>query len=306
MRLIKFYIMLTWSVVILKLTVFPIEEKFNIISKIPQIDKMVHLFLFGVLTFLLIIFFTDILSKKLARSNFIFIPSLVISSSYSGLIEYYQQFVPSRYPSWADFLAGFLGGVLVIFLIKKYKLDSLFTKKQKPKLLLHICCIGCGIYITKLLQEKYQLILYFYNPNIYPFEEYQKRLEEIKKHAKKFGLKVIIGDCNYSAWLEKVRNYEEEPEGGKRCEICYNERLKSTVKLAKDKKIKYFATTLSISPHKDSKIINNIGIKLAEEYQKVFLDQDWKKEDGFKKSCELSRELKLYRQNYCGCEFSIR
>jgi len=177
---------------------------------------------------------------------------------------------------------------------------------KKPKLLLHICCVGCGIYIAKILKEKFEVVFYFYNPNIFPENEYKKRLEETKKIAQEYNIKLMVGDYNHDVWLERVKGYEKEPERGKRCEICYQDRLENTAARAGEIESDFFATTLSISPHKDFSKISNIGKSLEKKYKINFLDKDFKKQDGYKKSVELSKKLNLYRQNYCGCEFSIR
>lgn len=179
-------------------------------------------------------------------------------------------------------------------------------KTKKPKLLLHICCAPCGAYVSNLLMQDYEVILYFYNPNIFPDSEYESRLIEVKRIAKEFDLKLIIGEYNHKSWLEKIIGKENEPERGLRCRICYWERLENTAMIAKSKKIENFATTLSISPHKDATAINVIGKDLEIKYEIKFLDKDFKKQDGYRKSLELSKKYEFYRQNFCGCEFSRR
>jgi predicted adenine nucleotide alpha hydrolase (AANH) superfamily ATPase len=174
----------------------------------------------------------------------------------------------------------------------------------KPKLLLHICCVGCGAYISETLKSDYQVALYFCNPNIFPEDEYNKRLEEAKKIADEFGLDLIIGSYEHRKWLKEVKCLEKEPEKGKRCYVCYKSRMEETAKIAKAKDYDFFSTTLTISPHKDARAVSAIGRELARKYNINFLDKDFKKQEGFKKSCELSKKLGLYRQNYCGCEFS--
>lgn len=175
---------------------------------------------------------------------------------------------------------------------------------QKPKLLLHICCISCGAYVCETLVEDYDVVLFFYNPNIYPKEEYIKRLSTVNETAKKLNLKIIIGNYDHELWLDKIKGLEEEPEKGARCSICYLDRINMTAKFAKENNFDIFATTLTISPHKDSNKILNIGNNLSKNLCINFLEKDFKKKDGFKKSVELSCKLNLYRQNYCGCEFS--
>lgn len=176
----------------------------------------------------------------------------------------------------------------------------------KPKLLLHICCVGCGVYISQLLVKDYLVILFFYNPNIWPQEEYKKRLEEAQKIGRLHNLNIIIGEHDHQKWLAAVRGHEADPERGDRCSICYQFRLGSAADMAKKLNCDYLATTLTMSPHKEAGVINRIGQGLAGSSGIQFLSQDFKKQDGFKKSSILSRQLGLYRQNYCGCEYSIR
>jgi len=176
----------------------------------------------------------------------------------------------------------------------------------KQKLLLHICCVGCGVYVNQILKQDYDVILFFYNPNIWPKEECEKRMIEAEKIAKQFNLELIKGEYEHDKWLEAVRGHEADPEKGERCLICYEFRLQMAAAMAKKLNCDYLTTTLTTSPHKIATAINEIGEKLAAENDLKFLSQDFKKQDGFKKSSALSRELGLYRQNYCGCEFSLR
>ncbi|MEA1962970.1 MAG: epoxyqueuosine reductase QueH [Patescibacteria group bacterium] len=178
-------------------------------------------------------------------------------------------------------------------------------KSLKPKLLLHACCMGCGAYVSDFLKANFEVILYFSNSNIFPEKEYNVRLKETKRIAKKFNLKLICDDYNHKNWLSGIKGHEADSERGERCWICYKYRLESSARLAVTKKIKYFTSTLSVSPHKDAKAIKIIGKKLEEKYNLKFLDNDFKKNDGFKKAVEFSKVLNLYRQNYCGCEFSL-
>lgn len=178
--------------------------------------------------------------------------------------------------------------------------------ERKPKLLLHICCAGCGAYISEVLRDDYNVSFYFYNPGIYPRVEYERRFEETKWIAKKFKVSLIEGEYNHAAWRVKVKGHENEPEKGKRCQICYQDRLEETASLAQEKGFSHFTTTLTVSPHKVASVIFMIGDEKARKYNLEFLDQDFKKLDGFKKASELSRKLNLYRQDYCGCEFSLR
>ena len=177
---------------------------------------------------------------------------------------------------------------------------------NKPKLLLHICCVGCGVYASQLLKQDYDVMLFFYNPNIWPEEEYKRRMAEAEKIVEKFNFKLIKGKYEYDKWLEAVRGHEGDPEKGERCLICYKFRLDAAVAMAKKLNCEYLTTTLTASPHKNAVAINEIGEQAAAQYEIKFLNQDFKKQDGFKKSSALSRELGLYRQNYCGCEYSQR
>jgi len=175
---------------------------------------------------------------------------------------------------------------------------------KKKKMLLHICCAGCGVYVSQVLNQEYDLSLFYYNPNIYPYSEYLKREEEVKKLCNLFNLKLIISDYNHEEWLLKIKGLEKERERGARCMVCYYDRINKTALYARDHNFDIFTTTLSVSPHKSAQSILRIGKNLAEKYGLEFLAQDFKKKDGFKKASALSKELGLYRQNYCGCEFS--
>ncbi len=178
------------------------------------------------------------------------------------------------------------------------------TAKKKPSLLLHICCAGCGAFVSQELKKKYKVSLYFYNPNIYPESEYKKREEEVRRIAKKYKLALIVEDYHHDKWLTSIKGLEQEPEKGKRCYECYRYRMKKVTKKAEEMNFDFFSTTLSVSPFKVYSYIKKIGEDLAKKYSVAFYDQDYKKKDGFKKASKLSRELNLYRQNYCGCEFS--
>jgi predicted adenine nucleotide alpha hydrolase (AANH) superfamily ATPase len=269
---------------------FPIK-----ITNIQQIAA--HIFLYAVLAYLIV---GAVIGWKKWRIKNILLFSIFFSIFYGITDEYHQSFIPGRYVSFADLFFDSVGAFWGAFLY------YLLRAKGKPKLLLHICCAGCGAYVSSALAEDYNVFLYFYNPNIFPESEYRKRLEEARRIAKKLGLKLIIGEYDHNEWLKLIKGFEGEPERGKRCLLCYRHRLNAAAKLAEDKKIAYFTTTLTVSPHKDAKSISVIGNELTGKYNVFFLDKDFKKRDGFKKSCELSKELGLYRQSFCGCEFSKR
>ncbi len=170
------------------------------------------------------------------------------------------------------------------------------------KALLHICCAVCAAgCVQKLRNDGFEVTGFFYNPNIHPEEEYRKRLEAAKDVSKSLSFELIEGSYDKDSWTLSVKGLESEPEGGKRCQICFKSRLSVTATYAKDRGFGYFATTLSISPHKNVKVINEIGRLLSLE---GFLDYDFKKEDGFKKTMDFAKDHNLFRQHYCGCIFS--
>jgi len=238
------------------------------------------------------------LEQSRFKAKEIAIFSLAFSSIYAGACEYYQTYVPGRGADALDLLAGIIGaGLGAGFFL-------LLAHKPKTKILLHICCAGCGAYVAKILEEDYEPVLYFYNPNIYPESEYERRMQEAIRIAKKFGLKIIIHKYNHGLWLNHVEGHEADPEKGQRCQLCFKHRLEETAKVAKKKGFTLFTTTLTVSPHKDAGAISRVGQALEKKYGVKFLNQDFKKMDGFNKSVRLSKELGIYRQNYCGCEFS--
>ena len=145
---------------------------------------------------------------------------------------------------------------------------------------------------------------FFYNPNIHPLEEYQLRLEEMESYLDSLSVKLIVGEYDADQWFRAVKGREYEQEGGKRCELCYRMRLAKTVSIAQAQGFQQVTTTLTVSPHKKATIINRIGRELTDTGDVTFYEADFKKRDGFKKSCELSKKLGFYRQNYCGCIYS--
>lgn len=178
---------------------------------------------------------------------------------------------------------------------------------KKPSLLLHACCAPCSSYVLEYLSPHFEITLFFSNPNISPEEEYQKRLCELKKLVLEMGLSVKIIEDDYSPedFFDMAKGLETLPEGGERCRKCYQLRLHTTAALAKQGGFDYFCTTLSISPYKNAQWINEIGEELSKEFGVPFLPSDFKKKNGYKRSIELSRKYDLYRQNFCGCVFSM-
>jgi predicted adenine nucleotide alpha hydrolase (AANH) superfamily ATPase len=174
------------------------------------------------------------------------------------------------------------------------------------KLLLHICCAPDGAYAANLLKDSYEISFYFFNPNINEEAEYKKREQDAKTVAERFGVRFIESRYPVAEWLLAIRGYEQEAEGKGRCLICYEYRLREAALQAKLNGCDLFTTVLTVSPHKHSRTIFEIGNRIAAETGVEFLSIDFKKKDGFKKSIGLSKELGLYRQNYCGCTFSKR
>jgi len=181
-------------------------------------------------------------------------------------------------------------------------IDRISVYDQKPSLLLHSCCGPCSSYVVTYLKEYFNVTVFFYNPNIYPEEEYLHRLSEQRRLLKELDVELIEKGYDHTEFLECAKGYESEPEGGARCERCFNLRLKKTHDLAVELGFEYFCTTLTVSPHKNAFIINEIGERLSENI--LWLPSDFKKRDGYKRSIELSKQYNLYRQDYCGCEFA--
>ena len=175
---------------------------------------------------------------------------------------------------------------------------------KRPKLLLHTCCAPCVTVPIEQLHPDYEVSCFFYNPNIHLKDEYLKRLKELIRLTNALDLKIVIHKYDFERWFELVKGLEHEPEGGKRCEICFHIRLQETARYAKDNNFNLFTTTLTVSPQKNATLINKIGTEMGEQYQIPFLEANFKKKDGCRRSIELSKKYNLYRQNYCGCVFS--
>ena len=192
----------------------------------------------------------------------------------------------------------------------KLGIKQLESIKKPEKLLLHSCCAPCSSHVITYLTKYFDITILYYNPNIYPIEEYNKRKEEQIRliNSIKTINKLDYIDCDYDndIYEKEIKGYEDCPERGARCNICFNLRLNKTAELAKKNGYTFFCTTLSVSPYKNAKIINNIGEELAKKYNITWLYSDFKKENGYKHSIELSKEYNLYRQNYCGCIYSKR
>ena len=191
------------------------------------------------------------------------------------------------------------------------ELDKLITALEgAPRLLLHACCAPCSSYCLEYLSQYFSITVLYYNPNISPAEEFRKRAEELKRLVSEMPTKnpvsLEIDEYEPHEFLDAVKGLENEPEGGKRCFVCYRLRLERAAKYAAEHGFDYFCSTLSISPLKSAQKLNEIGGELSEIYKVQTLPNDFKKKGGYLRSIELSREYGLYRQNYCGCVFSKR
>ncbi|MDE7436336.1 MAG: epoxyqueuosine reductase QueH [Lachnospiraceae bacterium] len=189
-------------------------------------------------------------------------------------------------------------------------LQTFVSGGDTPGLLLHSCCAPCSSYVLEYLSEYFAITLLYYNPNIYPQEEYRKRVEEqqelIRRLPVKHPVRFVEEQYDTDRFYERTKGLEELPEGGERCFRCYELRLRKAAEYCKKLNLDYFTTTLSISPRKNARKLNEIGQALAYEYGVSYLPSDFKKRNGYKRSVELSGEYGLYRQDYCGCVFSLR
>ena len=187
-------------------------------------------------------------------------------------------------------------------------IESLSQQEKVPTLLLHSCCAPCSSYVLEYLSNYFGITVFYYNPNIYPDEEYEMRVREQQRFIREFPAKhpidFIEGAYDKERFYEMARGLEAVPEGGQRCFQCYELRLREAGELAKARGFDYFTTTLSISPMKNAEKLNEIGLRLAEELGVSYLCSDFKKRNGYKRSTELSREYGMYRQDYCGCVYS--
>lgn len=192
------------------------------------------------------------------------------------------------------------------------ELEQLVQKLQQegkvPRLLLHACCAPCSSAVLEYLSQYFAITLLYYNPNIAPLEEYQKREAELRRLVSqmKFTHPVELLPCQYDgqAFVQAARGLEGEPEGGKRCEACFRLRLRYAAQEAARLRFDYYTTTLSISPMKNAPLLNQLGEEIGREFGVAHLPSDFKKKDGYKRSVQLSKEYDLYRQDYCGCAFS--
>ncbi len=194
-------------------------------------------------------------------------------------------------------------------LILDRTIDEIKKAGKRPSLLLQCCCGPCSSYVLEYLSKYFDITVLFYNPNIYPYEEYEKRRQELIRliESYPYEYKVESAECEYEdeEFYKVAEGYEEQPEGGARCVKCFALRLEKTAQMAKEKGFDYFSTTLTVSPHKNAQAINQLGMEIGKKYGVEFLLADFKKREGYKRSIELSKEYDLYRQDYCGCKFSL-
>ncbi|MDD3360042.1 MAG: epoxyqueuosine reductase QueH [Hespellia sp.] len=190
------------------------------------------------------------------------------------------------------------------------EIEKITKEKRIPTLLLHSCCAPCSSYVLEYLSQYFNITVLYYNPNIYPDEEYEKRVAEQQKLIAEIpsgnSISFLKGSYDKERFYEMAKGLEDMKEGGARCFACYDLRLRETACIARENNFDYFTTTLSISPLKNAEKLNAIGRALEEEYGVKYLQSDFKKKNGYQRSTELSREYGLYRQDYCGCEFSFR
>lgn len=183
---------------------------------------------------------------------------------------------------------------------------GLAVPDTKQPLLLHACCAPCATHVIELLSRSYSVTALFYNPNIQPEEEYRQRLQAMHRLCRLTGTPLLVESSPVAVWDQWVQGLEDEPEQGQRCLQCFTGRLECSVRIADLLGFPWVATTLTLSPRKPAKAINAIGVLVAANARTCYLESDFKKQDGFKRSCELSKDYNLYRQTYCGCRYSCR
>ncbi len=179
-------------------------------------------------------------------------------------------------------------------------------QSERPRLVLHVCCGPCATVALERLVERFEVEAYFYNPNLWPPEEYQRRLRAAQAVCEHFGVPLTVGPEDFAQWRDAVRGLEDGPEGGRRCDVCIAMRLRVAAEWAAERGAQWLTTTLTVGPQKRVERIHEIGRRVAEARGLRWLDETFRKRGGFQRSVEISRELELYRQDYCGCEFSYR
>ncbi len=290
------FILICWLVGIFSLMLVPMPPVPDVVKKITLYDKGAHLIFFSVTNFLLLT-----IIYRFKKFNF-FISAVLasfISLALAFLAEEMQTFIPGRENSSLDFLAGAIGVAI------SCPIAYVFNHDPRKRLALHVCCAPCTTAVYEDLSKEYNIEFFFSNANIFPKSEYEKRLREVKKLGKIFNVRVVEDRYSHKAWRKFISGMENDKEGGSRCDHCFSFRLSRVAAKAKSMGFSMFATTLSISPHKNTEKINRCGREAGERYGMSFLGYDFKENDGFKRSIVLSKNFGLYRQKYCGCEFSM-
>jgi len=177
---------------------------------------------------------------------------------------------------------------------------------HRPELLLHICCGPCSTHVIEVLRDDFRVTGFFYNPNIFPPREQIRRLEEARRLCRRLGLPFIQGRSDAQVWSRRMRGREQDREGGPHCSVCFWIRLERTAQEARRRGMEFFTTTLTVSPHKNAAVIQHMGQLAACRAGVRFYGRDFKKQNGFRRSCQLSEQYHLYRQDYCGCRYSLR
>jgi predicted adenine nucleotide alpha hydrolase (AANH) superfamily ATPase len=186
----------------------------------------------------------------------------------------------------------------------KHRTDD--RSNTRPELLLHICCAPCSTHVIEVLRENFRVSGFFYNPNVFPPEEQEDRRDEVRRLCRRLGLRLLEGELDAHVWNRRMRGRQRDREGGPHCSVCFWIRLWRTAQEARRRGFKYFSTTLTVSPHKDAGAIHHMGELAARRAGVRFYGEDFKKKDGFRRSCRLSEKYHLYRQDYCGCLYSLR
>ena len=188
-------------------------------------------------------------------------------------------------------------------------LKQIHEIQRRPKLLIHICCGVCSVYPLQYLRQYFDITIFFSNSNIFPYEEYRQRLDALQQYLKYLndpGIKLIIDRYDNDTYTEKISIFKDEPEGSKRCRLCYRLRMEETFRYANKHDYDYCTTVMSISNRKNAQWLNEIGEQLEKEYGVRYLYADFKKGDGITKNDSLNKKLNLYHQNYCGCIYSMK
>ena len=300
MLLAKLCLVLAWAVLILALMTRPMPIVESDAKGFTVSDKLVHIFLFGVLMGLILDAWW-LWRQRLSKLAYGVALGSALALAYFS--EYCQQFIPGRSSSLYDLLFGFLGMLLASWFMTKYWLPRQ-TDKNKPTMLLHLCCGPCGSFISQELKNNYQLSLFFANSNVDSQAEFNKRLKASQQLAHEHGLKLIVEDYDHADWLELAKDLADEPERGRRCLLCYEYRLRQTATKAEALGFDFYTTSLSVSPYKDGQAVIHIGRQLSKQFKPKFFDKHFGQNKGFAKSVATAKRLKLYRQKYCGCEFS--